>query len=208
MGRVWFSSAKPIASVSSTMPPAAENGYRPKTSSSKSMISACRASDASMLTPSGGGVSAAADDPVVRVRRAAGRGAGNRPPVERVAVVLERRRPGAGRDDDVVDERAGELEDLVARVADRHLDRLARVGAEVDPPLLVAVARPLARPPHAGAARRRACAVAVVGLVVLEERVQLEPGGTREARVLAGVPVQVGERRPVVGPTVCASTKT
>ena len=91
------------------------------------------------------------------------------------------------------------VDDVVAGVADRQLDLLAGVGGEVHLPLLVPVARAAGGRPLAGAAGRRARAVAEVGLVVLEERVQLEPERTDEAGVRAAVPVEVGQGRPVVG---------
>ena len=65
-----------------------------------------------------GRVAGGADDPVVRVRHdAVGGRAGHRPAVHRVPVVFERGRAGAGGDDDVVDEDALPLEDVVARIA-------------------------------------------------------------------------------------------
>ena len=117
--------------------------------------------------------------------------------------------PDAGRDDDVVDERAGELHEVVARVADRDLDARARVA----PRGRRATARsrrsaPLAGPPRRRCVpRRRAGAVAVVGLVVLEERVEPEPERADEPGVVRscgrsgrGSVVQSSQ------PTVCAST--
>ena len=75
-------------------------------------------------------VGGGADDPVVLVGRAARRRARDGPAVERVAVVLERRRARPRGDDDVVDERAGELDEVVAGVADRDLDVARRRSAE------------------------------------------------------------------------------
>src|SRR5215218_11415631 len=58
MGRVWFSSANSSPSTSSTIPPAAVNGYGPKTLDRKSMISGCRANEPSTMSPVDGGSSA------------------------------------------------------------------------------------------------------------------------------------------------------
>ena len=111
-----------------------------------------------------------AGDPVVGVRQAARRRAGDGPSIHRVAIVFERRRAGAGRDDDVVDEDARSLEDVITRVGDRHLDRRAGVRSEVDAPVLPAVTGPADGIPLARRAGRIASRVVVRGLVVLEER--------------------------------------
>ena len=145
-----------------------------------------------------GRVGRGADRSSVLVRLAALRRVRHRPAVERVAVVLERRRARPRRDHDVVDEDAGEVEDVVAGVAERQLDVLARVRREVDDPLLVAVAHAADRVPRARRPDRVAAAVGVLALVVLEERVQAQPERAREAGVLARVAVDVGQRRPVV----------
>ena len=69
---------------------------------------------------------------------------------------LERRAALAGRDDDVVDEDAETLSAPVAGVGDRDLDRLTRIRAEVDRPLLPTARVAAGRVPRAAGAGGRA----------------------------------------------------
>src|SRR6476660_705920 len=55
MGLVWFSSAKPRFLTSSTIPPAALNGYGPRNPARNLMISGCLLKDAWTFSPSDGG---------------------------------------------------------------------------------------------------------------------------------------------------------
>ena len=106
----------------------------------------------------------------------------------------------------VVDHRAGHRRRApVGREHDRQLDLLARVGAQVDRPVLPAARVPARRVPRAGRAGRQAIVVVIARavldqrLVVLQDRVELRPA-RRAARagVVARVPVGVRQRRVVV----------
>ena len=160
------------------------------------MISGWRASDAAdRLALRERRVRGGAGDPVVRVL-AALRRTGDGPAVEGVGVVLEGGRAGATGRLDVVDVDAVALEEAVAGVADRELDVAAGVLGQVEPPRLVdAAARPARRVPRAGRAGRLAALLAG-GHVVLEERVPEH--GAADARGRARVPVEVGQRGPLV----------
>ena len=93
----------------------------------------------------------------------------------------------------------------VGEVADRQLDLLAGVRRQVDAPLLPAGAVAGGRVPRARRAGRRA----VRALVVLHERVDLDPAfGAPVAGARRRVAVGVRERGPVVGADRCASTAT
>ena len=89
------------------------------------------------------------------------------------------------------------LDDVVARVGDRDLDVGPGVGAEIERPVLGVAAVAGRRPPVAGRAGRVA-ALAGAGLVVGQERMDVEPERADEPGVLGGVAVEVGEGRPVV----------
>ena len=176
------------------------------------MISAWRANEPSAISPSVGGASAAVpDDPVVRVGLRCPAGAPGTVQPSKVSpsssndVV-----PGAGRHDDVVDEHAGPLDDVVAGVADRHLDVARRRRRTGRPPTARSRRwRPLAAHQSPGVPGRRAGAVAVVGLVVLEERVQsrARTGRTKPVSWLVW-PLRSGSVVQSSCPTVWASTNT
>ena len=114
---------------------------------------------------------------------------------------LERRRRAVGQDD-VVQEHAEVLRAPVADVGDRDLDRLAGVARR---DRSTTAASPASCPDAAFHVRPDVPFAVHVGgvpgverLVVLEERVQLEPARRAAlARVLARVPVGIRQRRPV-----------
>ena len=110
----------------------------------------------------------------------------------------------AARHLDVVDEHAAPLHDLVAGVGDGHLDRHCRRESDrsTDHLLLAGRWAPVAAFQLPARTGRRARTVAVVGLVVREERVDGLPATERArvAGVVPGVvPVGVRQRGPVVG---------
>ena len=130
---------------------------------------------------------------------------GRRPTVERVAVVLERRRAFAGRHDNVVDADTAALDAAVAHVRDRDLDQ---AGRHLDRPRLPAVALAADRVPRAGRTAGRAGELVIVRVlgvtfvggichVVREERVVEEEERTGP-ELLARVAVLVGQSRPIV----------
>ena len=130
-------------------------------------------------------------------------------------VGLEARRAAAVRYLDVVDEVAEPLDCPVAGVRDGDLDLLARVGRQVDLPLLPAggpagCSIPLAgRPASASHARRRRTSGSGRATdAIRASRPGSSPDSARSARGLARVPVRVRQRRPVVLARPCAPRRT
>ena len=171
------------------------------------MISGWRASAPRRPSRCSATSAARADDPVVRVGRAARGRTGHGPAVQRVAVVLERRRARAAGTDDVVDEDAAVLDDVVAGVADRYLDCRARVRRRGRRSTARSRRwRRSPRPRPGSAAARRPSPVASGNARGTGAG---QPEGADEAGVLAGVAVVVGQRGPVVlRRRACASTNT
>ena len=173
------------------------------------MISGCRASEPSATSPSDGGASSTV--PAIQSL-----GLGSLPAGAPGTVQPSNVSPSSS--NDVVPspvetatsstKAPDALHDVVARVADRHLDGAAGERRQVDGPLLVAVAGPGRRPPLAGGAARSACHRRPV---------------SGSARGTDAGPTRTGRRSRCPGwcarsesasvvqsscPTVCASTKT